>query len=45
MTLVVEKNVTTNPTDIGLLGFVGVMLEPNSVSNLIEELLRSRFHG
>ena len=37
MLLVMEKDVTLDPVDVGLLSSDAVMLHPEHVSNLVEE--------
>ena len=40
----VEQHVTTNLTDVALLGAAGVVIETNRITNLIEQLAGSGFH-
>jgi hypothetical protein len=44
MTFVVEENKPPDPLNISFFGAVGVMLETNSISNLVEELFGWRLH-
>jgi hypothetical protein len=37
MALVVEQNEAANPLDVGFFCAVGVVLEPDSVSDLVQE--------
>ena len=39
MALVMKKNVSFDPEDIGLFGSDGIVLPPNKFANLIQELL------
>jgi hypothetical protein len=41
---VVKQEVTMNPINVALLGAVGVVLETNRITNLIEQLAGSSFH-
>jgi hypothetical protein len=45
MAFVVEKDMTTNPLDVGLFGAIGVVLETNEFANLVKQFLGSGFHG
>jgi len=40
----VEENKPPDPLNISFFGAVGVMLETNSISNLVEELFGWRLH-
>ncbi len=35
--LVMKNDGATNPTDLGLLGSIGVVLQPHHIANLIQE--------
>ena len=39
MPLVVIENKVLGPVDVGLLGAVGIVLEPNCIVHLVEQLL------
>jgi hypothetical protein len=45
MSLVVEADIAANPSHIALFRAIGTMLQPDSLSDLIEQLLGTRFHG
>lgn len=42
--LVVEEDEAANPGDVGLFGADGIVFEPNSVTNLIEQFPGALFH-
>ena len=44
MPFVVEKDVTLDPTDVGLFGANRIMLETNGITYTIEQLLGTFFH-
>ncbi len=39
-----EENIVSDPLNVGFFGTVGVMLEADGITDLIEECLRSGFH-
>jgi hypothetical protein len=45
MAIIVEKDVATNPLDVGFFSSVRVVFEANRISNLVEELFGWVFHG
>jgi hypothetical protein len=44
MLFVVIENKALGPVDVGLLGAVGIVLEPNCIAHLVEQLLGSLCH-
>jgi hypothetical protein len=45
MLLVMKQDVTSNPLNIGLLCAIGIMLQPDGITDSIEEFPRWAFHG
>jgi hypothetical protein len=42
---VVENDLAFDPADVGVLGAVGIVLEPYCIAHLVEELLGWLCHG
>jgi hypothetical protein len=42
---VMKQNVTSNPLNIGLLCAIGIMLQPDGITDLIEQFPGWAFHG
>ena len=46
MALAVEQNVARDPIHVGLLGAIGLVFEPQHITNLVEEFFGGwLFHG
>jgi hypothetical protein len=45
MEFLVNENTTADPSDVGLFGSKGVMLDTNELSNLSKQLLGGGFKG